>query len=251
MYTATPTRTFERRIGLLETCIILADVLNDEPVGGTDPSSLRRDASNDGLSFVWVSRTFHDGTYLARVAASAQAVRTAGFTVILSEEQLYSALPYDCTTSGKTHEEVRTLLRSHADTVRPLSKHDGELPPSQHREPNAPLTLVESVSIPEQELRESMQTACASTSIAGVDPFQMQQALLRVMLDTLMGQLHSGLETTQAQLVQARCHLIAVAQRLHRHTRQQLVHARARYDAQQGCMVWNLSLGMPLAALPA
>jgi hypothetical protein len=250
MTTTAPTQTFENRVGFYWTCIMLAEVLSDEPIDEADPSNLRADASIDGLTFVQISRTLQDGTYLARVAASEKHV-TTGYTVILGEEQLYFALPYDQTTSlvcsdAKRHraEEVRTLLRSHAAEVRPLVKVEPHL---QH-EPAVPLTLTDTVMISEKALWETMEKVCPTSDLAQARPFQIQQALLCAMLDTLMSQMYSGLEKTQAQILQARCHLVMLAQRIHRQTRQQLVQAQPRYDTGQRCMFWKLSLGMPLSA---
>ena len=48
---------------------IPSDVLSNEPTHDEDPSSLRAEASRDGTSYLRLLKAFHDGTYLARVAA--------------------------------------------------------------------------------------------------------------------------------------------------------------------------------------
>ena len=75
---------------------IPADVLSDEPTHDTDASSLRAEASRDGTSYLRLLKAFHDGTYLARVAAHPDFFPvTEGYTVVLTEEQLAQARPWD------------------------------------------------------------------------------------------------------------------------------------------------------------
>jgi len=75
---------------------IPADVLSDEPTHDTDASSLRAEASRDGTSYLRLLKAFHDGTYLARVAAHPDFFpATQGYTVVLTDKQLAQARPWD------------------------------------------------------------------------------------------------------------------------------------------------------------
>ena len=74
---------------------IPADVLSDQPTHDEDSSSLRADASRDGTSYLRLLKAFHDGTYLARVAARPTFFpATQGYTVVLTAEQLAKARPW-------------------------------------------------------------------------------------------------------------------------------------------------------------
>ena len=82
-----------RRIWYYHPYVLSADVLSVEPTHEDDSSSLRNDASCDGYCFVKLTRSFDDGTYLARVAASPALLCHQGFTVVLDEAQLTRMLP--------------------------------------------------------------------------------------------------------------------------------------------------------------
>jgi hypothetical protein len=73
--------------------VLPAEVLSAQPVDEEDTSSLREDASTDGQCYLHVIDDLHDGTYLCRVAAIPDAIRTRGYTLILSEEHLEQARP--------------------------------------------------------------------------------------------------------------------------------------------------------------
>ena len=60
-----------RRIWFHYPYVMPADVLSNEPTHGDDPSSLREEASCDDICYLKLICSFRDGTYLARVAASA------------------------------------------------------------------------------------------------------------------------------------------------------------------------------------
>ena len=65
-----------------------ADVLSPEPTHETDLSSLREEASKNGLYYLKLTRSFHDGTHLARVATSPDALRSHGYTIVVNDAQL-------------------------------------------------------------------------------------------------------------------------------------------------------------------
>jgi hypothetical protein len=74
--------------------VMPANVLSPEPTHEDDPSSLRAEASSGGLCYLKLTQSFHDGTYLARVAASLDALRSGGYTVIVNDVHLAKALPW-------------------------------------------------------------------------------------------------------------------------------------------------------------
>ena len=74
--------------------VLPADVLSPEPIHETDPSSLRKEASKNGLYSLKPTRSFYDGTYLARVAASPDALRSHGSTVMVNDVHLAKARPW-------------------------------------------------------------------------------------------------------------------------------------------------------------
>ena len=88
----TPSPT--RRIWYHSPYVLPADVLSDEPTHENDPSSLREEASCDGVCYLKFTQSFHDGTYLARVAASPDALRSCGYTVVVNDAQLAKARPW-------------------------------------------------------------------------------------------------------------------------------------------------------------
>ena len=76
--------------------VIPADLLSDEPTHDEDSSSLQADASRDGICYLRLLKPFHDGTYLARVAARPDFMPShEGYTVVLSEAHLAQARPWD------------------------------------------------------------------------------------------------------------------------------------------------------------
>jgi hypothetical protein len=77
-----------------------AAILSAEPVDDEDVSNLRAEASHNGVCYLEVTRAFHDGTYLARVAAHPDLIRIQSYTVVLSAAQLAQARPSDCRTQS-------------------------------------------------------------------------------------------------------------------------------------------------------
>jgi hypothetical protein len=83
-----------QRIWYYYPYVLSADVLSAEPTHEEDHSSLRNDASRDGYCFVKFTRSFGNGSYLARVAASPALLHYKGYTVVLDEAQIAKALPW-------------------------------------------------------------------------------------------------------------------------------------------------------------
>jgi hypothetical protein len=74
--------------------VLPADVLSAEPTHEDDPSCLREAASCDGLCYLKLIQSFGDGTHLARVAASPDALRTGGYTIVVNDTQLAKVRPW-------------------------------------------------------------------------------------------------------------------------------------------------------------
>jgi hypothetical protein len=74
--------------------VMPADVLSAEPTHEDDLSSLRDDASCEGYCYVKLTRSFDDGTYLARVAASPASLCHQGYALVVHEAQFAKALPW-------------------------------------------------------------------------------------------------------------------------------------------------------------
>jgi hypothetical protein len=84
----------EQRIWYHYPYAMPATLLSNEPTHAGDASSLRADASRDDTCYVRITRSFGDGTFLARVAASPNFIHTQ-FTVVLTEAHLAQAKPWD------------------------------------------------------------------------------------------------------------------------------------------------------------
>jgi hypothetical protein len=85
---------FTKHIWFHYPYVMPADVLSDEPTHEDDRSSLREEASCDGLCYLKLTQSLHDGTHLARVAASPDALRTGGYTIVVNDTQLAKACPW-------------------------------------------------------------------------------------------------------------------------------------------------------------
>ncbi len=265
MTTATAQRTFAHRIGYCITCVIPASLLSNEPTDAEDTSNLRADASHDGLSYIQVTRMLEDGVYLTHVAASPNRA-AKGYTVLLSEQQLYFALPWDHRLSQflESKEDqppqpgrILALLRACAAEVQPLVKLPAPAETATRPQP-IPTTAVafeakqaQTLEVCAEDLQEALGLASADTAkdtathIVQKSTYHMQQAFLRAAIDALMTQLYQGQERAHALIIHAKCALIARVQRWHRQTRQQVVNAALAFDGQRQRVTWQLTIGVP------
>ncbi|HEY6411603.1 MAG TPA: hypothetical protein VIY29_29445, partial [Ktedonobacteraceae bacterium] len=81
--------------------------------------------------------------------------------------------------------------------------------------------------------------------------FSMQQALLRVMIDALMARLYQMHDHLAALSLQAQCTLLAQMQRWHRASRQRVVNAVPVWSDERQRVIWQLTVGVPMAAYAA
>jgi len=98
--------------------VMLAAILSGDSVDEEDTSSLRADASNEGICYIHVIGSLGDGWYLVRVAARPEFL-SDGYTVVLNEGQLAYVLPWDCRLQGKSPDCLRKILYAHRDSLQP------------------------------------------------------------------------------------------------------------------------------------
>ena len=261
-------RTFFQRFGHHGICVLPADVLSDDPLfdpdTGEDLPSLREQISlvngiyHHLLCYARVLRACGDGLYWADVAATIDFVNTE--RVVLTEEDLYSALPYDIRvqdTIKKNPTYILKLMEIHAREVRPLQRVE----PGATLEPIPtpilslePLALVEVSNDALQEAigpvnMDTLKDTKKNTVVTVVRPissFRIQQALLRAIIDTLMEQLYQAKDHLCALALKARCATIALLQRWHRQHRQRVVNAVFDWSQERQAMVWHLTIGVPM-----
>src|SRR5215472_5165954 len=118
-------RSFFQRFGHLGVCVLPAEALSNDllqvdPQTQIMPPSLRQSVSVLGLCFARVLRSFADGLYWADVAATPDLLDAQ--RVLLTEEHLYSALPWDIRLVDKCPGDIRDLLFAHAQEVQPVQQ---------------------------------------------------------------------------------------------------------------------------------
>ena len=140
-------RTFFQRFGTHGVCVLPDDVLSDDPL--TDPEtgeelpSLRDQVSlvngtyHHTFCYVRVLQTCGDGLYWADVAATSDMVNT--YRVILTEEDLYFALPFDVRVQGKSPAQILKMMAAHARAVRPVQRVAPVVTPERTPAPVLPL----------------------------------------------------------------------------------------------------------------
>src|SRR5437764_12486832 len=118
-------RPFFQRFGTQGICVLPADVLSNdllrvEPETCMIPPTLRKQASALGICYARVLRSFADGLYWAEAAATPDLFDAQ--RVLLTEEQLYHALPWDIRLQDRSPETIRGRMFVHAHTVRPFEQ---------------------------------------------------------------------------------------------------------------------------------
>ena len=270
-------RTFFHRFGTHGVCVLPSDVLSNDLLRvdsetHTMPPTLRKQASALDLCYARVLRTFANGLYWALVAATPDLVDAQ--PVVLTEEQLYHALPWDVRLVDREPEAIRHLMFAHAQTVMPVQRQEiSEQTDTASRATTeltpAPVLPLEPVADAMVEVSTShLQEALDSHSPLETDEslprnkqrspfgqrissFSMQQGLLRVMIAALMAQLYQAQDHLSALILKARCTLLAQIQRWHRASRQRVVNAVPVWCDERQDVVWQLTVGIPLAAYAA
>ncbi len=256
--------TFFDRFGHQGVCVLPDNVLSDDPL--TDPDtgeelpslreqiSLVNGISHRVLCYAQVLRTCGDGLYWADVAATPDFANTQ--RVILTEEHLYYALPYDVRVQGKSPLRILTMMVSHAREVRPLPRVESASTPERVPSPVLPLEPLAVVEVSSAELQEAigpvqmdtLKDTNQSKVCRPIGAFRMQQAFLQIIIDTLMTQLYWAHGPVHSDAIRTQCATISSLQRWHRHSRQRCVNALPVWDDKQQAVVWQLTVGDPVAA---
>jgi hypothetical protein len=264
-------RTFFQRFGTHGVCVLPDDVLSDEPLTdpetGEDVPSLRDQVSLvNGIyyrtfCYVRVLRTCGDGLYWADVAATPDLANT--YRVILTEEDLYFALPFDVRVQGKSPAQILKMMAAHARDVQPARRVEPmaavtELVPA----PGLPLEPLAVVEVSTDDLQEAMGVVTMDTLkdtnkrkvSRSIGSFRMQQAFLRVIIDVLITRLYwsqQAQESAQSSRIKTQCAAVAFLQRWQRQSRQRIVNTFPVWNDEQHTVVWQLTVGDPLVALAA
>jgi len=266
-------RTFFERFGHQGICVLSADVLSDDPLfdpdTGEELPSLREQISLvNGIShrifcYARILRVCGDGLYWADVAATPDFVHIE--RVVLTEEDLYSALPYDIRVRDiikKSPGHILKLMEIHAREVRPLQRVEPGATPELIPTPILSLEPLALVEVSNDALQEAIgpvnmdtlkdtKKHTVVTVVRPIGSFRIQQALLRAIIDTLMEQLYQAKDHLCALALKARCAAIAVLQRWHRQHRQRVVNAVFDWCDEHQAMVWHLTIGVPVAVKAA
>ena len=255
-------RTFFERFGHHGVCVLPDDVLSDDPLTGEVLPSLRDQISlvngihHRMFCYARVVRTCGDGLYWADVAAEPDLVNA--FRVILTEENLYFALPYDVRVQVKSPSLILKMMTAHAREVRPVQRVAPEPPPA----PALPLEPLAVVEVSNEDLQAAIGTVAKDTHkdtnhlkvSRPISSSRLQQAFLRIIIDALMTQLYwSQLvhESVHTSTIRTQCATVSSLQRWQRHSRQRCVNAVPVWSTEQHTLVWQLTVGDPSAVLIA
>jgi len=243
-------QTFAQRIGYYWTCVMLAEALTDDPLAPEpdmrseeERASLRTLASANGLSFCKVLRMIAPGLYWADVAATPDLCHT--YRVVLTEEHLIYAMPWDCRMEGTLPGRIRAILKERGDALQPARQQEPQ-EVSARPEPSSEDVMLRVVgwqTISMDELHEAIEAKGLDST--HLNTVAVQQTLLSAVIDALMRQLYAGCSHARALLLKARIMLIAALQRWQRHTRQMVVKANPVWSEQRQQTVCRILIGLP------
>jgi hypothetical protein len=263
-------RTFFQRFGHHGMCVLPDDVLSNDPL--TDPvtdvelPSLREQVSLvNGIShrilcYARVLKGCGDGLYWADIAATPDLTTT--HRVMLTEEDLSFALPYDVRVQGKSSAQILKMMAAHARAVRPVQRVAPVVTPERTPAPVLPLEPLAVVEVSNEALQEAIGLVTMDTHTdtnqlkvsRPIGSLWMQQAFLRVIIDALMTQLYWSQwahESARASAIRAQSATVSSLQRWQRQSRQRCVNAVPVWSDEQHAVVWQLTVGDPHAALAA
>jgi hypothetical protein len=259
--------TFFQRFGNHGLCVLPNEVLSDDPLidpetGEVLPSlreqvNLANDINHCRFCYARVLRTCGDGLYWADVAAEPDLLKA--FRVILTEEDLYFALPYDVRVQGKNSSHILKMMTAHAREVRPVQRIAPGVAPEYIPAPVQPLEPLMMVEVSTEEVREAIGPVTKNTHKDTnrlrvsrlIGSVYLQQAFLRLILDALMMQLYWSQwthDSVRSSMIRTQCALVSCIQRWQRHSRQRCVNAVPVWSQEQQAVVWHLTVGNPLTA---
>jgi hypothetical protein len=263
-------RTFFQRFGHHGMCVLPDDVLSDDPltdpVTGEELPSLRDQVSLvNGIShrilcYARVLKGCGDGLYWADIAATPDCTNT--HRVILTEEDLSLALPYDVRVQGKSPSQILKMMAAHVRAVRPVQRVAPVVTPERTPAPVLPLEPLAVVEVSNEVLQVAIGLVTMDTHKDTNQPrvsrpvgsCWIQQAFLRVIIDALMTQLYWSRwvqESARVSTIRTQCAIVSSLQRWQRHSRQRCVNAVPVWSEEQHEVLWQLTVGNPLAALAA
>ncbi len=260
-------RTFFDRFGHSGLCLLPDSVLSDDPLTdaetGIELPSLRGQISLvNGMyhrifCYARVLRVCGDGLYWADVAATPDFVNT--YRVILTEEDLYSVLPYDIRVRGKSPAHLLKMMAAHACEVRPAQRVEPATTTEFAPAPVLPLEPLAVVEVSDDELQEAIGLVKMDTHKDTsqrkvswpVGSLRMQQAFLRLIIAALMTRLYWSQEQASTSTIRRQCATVASLQHWHRRSRQRCVNAVPLWDNERHTVVWQLTVGDPLSILAA
>ena len=264
-------RTFFDRFGHAGICILPGEVLSDDPLsdpetGAMLPSLREQVGLVNGIHhhlfcYARVLRTCGDGLYWADVAATPELLQSqaSAARVMLAEEDLYFALPYDSRLQGKSPADLFKAMEAHAHAVRPVQRRAPADTPELIPAPVLPLAPLTVVEVSTEELQEAigpldrdiLKDTNRHTVAKPIGALRMQQAFLQAMLDSLIYQIYQVQDAVAVLALKARCALVALLQRWQRHTRQRVINAVPIWNNEQHLVAWHLTVGVPVATRAA
>ncbi len=254
---------FSQRCGYLGIWVLPAGVLDATPLfddaSPYEPlPSLRKLLSRDGLCYAQVKHSFGQGFYWAKVAATPDFAEAE--CIVLTEDDLLFACPWDIRLEGKSPARIRSILHSYTQKFRPIQAKSRSTPLAEVTPaPVVPLVAVETVEVSTDDLQQALAAATPNPSqhpssqpaTKQHNAFTLQQALLRVVLNVLHQQLAHARSGIVTQSLQACCALFEHLQQWHQITRQRFINAARCWSEESRCIVWSLTVGVPLSLLEA
>jgi hypothetical protein len=251
---------FSHRAYYYWTYVLPAEVLSGDPLdtdSNEDTSSLQAIASADGLCFASVLRSFGEGLYWAQVASHPDRLCTEGFLVVLTEEHLTYALPWDCRSQELSPERICAILHAHAALLQPLCQKVGAV-----SEPKKTLGVIpvhhvllqpldEEIVVTATEMEEVLHAAAEGRISTGHrSPIlqRIQHGLLSVILRGIRIRLQRASSEAQWAFLQTKYILVTQVQQWHRRTHQRVINAHYTWCEERRQVLWHLTVGVPLAA---
>jgi hypothetical protein len=184
------------------------------------------------------------------------------FQVILSEEDLYFALPYDVRVQDKRLPRILKMMAAHAREVRPVERNAPEPTIEPAPVPVLSLEQLTTVEISNEELQEAIgplikdihKGTTRQRESRFIGSVCLQQAFLRLIIDALMMEVYwsqRAYKSVRSSMIRMQCATVSFLQRWHRRSRQRLVNAVPVWRDEQHAVMWHLTVGCPLTELVA
>jgi len=251
-------RIFSHRAYYHWTYVLPAEELSDDPLyadDNEDTSSLQAIASTDGLCYASVLRSFGEGLYWAQVASHPDLLCTQGYLIVLTEEHLTYALPWDCRLQEQSPERICAILHAHAAMLQcqkvgavsePMKTSVVVSPHQVFLQPMDEEVVVTTSDL--QEVIDATAEGMISTGRMSHIHQRIQHGLLSVILRTIRIRLQRASSEAQRTLLQTRYILVTQVQQWHQRSHQRVVNAHYAWCEERRQVLWHLTVGVPLAA---